>query len=63
MAARVDITFYDSYSNTDEVPTVKINQNNFTLVFGLQDRNGEPFINDTIYYPLAFFLIKEFIKK
>ena len=55
MATRVDITFYDSYSNTDEVPTVKINQNNFTLVFGLQDRNGEPFINDTIYYTVAYF--------
>ena len=55
MATRVDITFYDSYSNTDEVPTVKINQNNFTLVFGLQNKNGEPFIDDTIYYPKAYF--------
>ena len=55
MAARVDITFYDSYSNTDEVPTVKINQNNFTLVFGLNNKNGAPFFDDTIYFPIAYF--------
>ena len=55
MAARVDVTFYDSYSNTNEVPTVKINQDNFTLVFGLNNKNGAPFFDDSIYYPKAYF--------
>ena len=48
---RVDITFYDSYSNTDEIPTIKITQENFTLVFAILDEDGEPFIDETIYYP------------
>ena len=55
MAARVDVAFYDSYSNTNEVPTVKINQDNFTLVFGLNNKNGAPFFDDSIYYPKAYF--------
>ena len=55
MSQRVDITFYDSYSNTDEVPNIKITQDNFTLMFAILDENGEPFIDDTIYYPEAFF--------
>ena len=55
MSQRVDITFYDSYSNTDEVPSIKITQDNFTLMFAILDENGEPFIDDTIYYPEAFF--------
>ena len=55
MSQRVDITFYDSYSNTDEVPNIKISQDNFTLMFAILDENGEPFIDDTIYYPEAFF--------
>jgi len=55
MTRRVDITFYDSYSNTDEIPVVKISQNNFTLVFTLLDEDGDPFIDDTIYYPEAYY--------
>ena len=37
MSIRVDITFYDSFSNTDEKPTIKITQENFTLVFAVFD--------------------------
>ena len=59
MTQRVDITFYDSYSNTDEIPTIKITQENFTLVFSVLDEDGEPFIDDTIYYPTAFFSDEE----
>ena len=55
MTRRIDITFYDSYSNTDHVPVVKITQNNFTLVFTLLDEDGDPFIDDTIYYPEAYY--------
>ena len=57
MTQRVDITFYDSFSNTNEVPIVKIIQDNFTLVFGLHDKYGMPFIDDSIYYPRAYFFV------
>ena len=55
MTQRVDITFYDSYSNTDEVPKIRITNDNFTLIFAVYDEHGEPFINDQIYYPEASF--------
>ena len=51
MSIRVDITFYDSFSNMDEKPTIKITQENFTLVFAVFDEFGEPFIEESIYYP------------
>ena len=55
MTQRIDITFYDSYSNTDEIPYIKITQDNFTLMFAILDEVGEPFIDDTIYYPEVYF--------
>ena len=55
MSQRADITFYDSYSNTDEVPNIKITNENFTLVFAVFDNYGEPFIDENIYYPEAYF--------
>ena len=33
MYERIDITFYDSYSNTDEIPKIKITDQNFTFSF------------------------------
>ena len=57
MTQRIDITFYDSYSNTDEIPTIKLTPDNFTLIFTLLDEFGEPFIDDTIYYPEAYFFL------
>ena len=61
MTQRVDITFYDSYSNTDEVPKIRITNDNFTLIFAVYDEYGEPFINDQIYYPEASFEDEESI--
>ena len=49
MYQRVDITFYDSYSNTDEVPEIRVTQDNFSLVFAIFDDDGKPFINERIY--------------
>ena len=60
MTQRVDITFYDSYSNADEIPSIKITPENFTLVFTLLDEDGEPFIDDTIYYPEAYFFDNDY---
>ena len=55
MYQRVDITFYDSYSNTDEVPEIRVTQDNFSLVFAVFDKDGQPYINESIYYPEAYF--------
>ena len=55
MTIRVDITFYDSYSNTEDIPTILITKENFNLIFSLLDENGQPFIEERIYYPLAYF--------
>ena len=55
MSQRVDITFYDSYSNTDEVPEIKVTKDNFSIVFAVFDEDGKPFIDKEIYYPKAYF--------
>ena len=55
MTQRIDITFYDSYSNTDEVPKMKITDENFSLMFAIYDEDGLPYIDETIYYPIAYY--------
>ena len=55
MATRVDITFYDSYSSNDENPSIQINKTNFYLIFSLYNGNITPFIDETIYFPKAYF--------
>ena len=55
MIQRVDITFYDSYSNTNEIPQIHIADENFTLAFGIFDEYDYPFIDETIYFPEAYF--------
>ena len=59
MSQRVDITFYDSYSNTEEIPIIKITKENFSLFFSLFDDLEEPFIDESIYYPVAYFYDEE----
>ena len=55
MTQRVDITFYDSYSNTDEVPNIKITNENFSLAFAIFDEDNFPYIDESVYYPGAYF--------
>ena len=49
MPQRVDITFYDSYTNIDEVSLIQINNENFYMVFSLINKEGKAFIDKTIY--------------
>ena len=56
MYERMDITFYDSYSNIDEIPEIKVTHDNFSIVFAVFNENGEPFIDRSIYYPKAYFI-------
>ena len=51
MSKRIDITYYDTYSFTDEAFT----NENFFLVFSVTDKIGEPYINESIYYPVAHY--------
>ena len=49
MSQRIDITFYDSYSDTEEIPSIKITNENFYLIFSLIDESGEHYIEESIY--------------
>ena len=55
IAKRVDITFYDSYSNPDEIPSYELNNENFYLLFSIYNETNQPFIEDSIYYPKAYY--------
>ena len=59
MFRRVDITFYDSYSYADKIPSIQISNENFYLIFTLSDGDYQPFIDETIYHPIAYFIDEE----
>ena len=53
---RVDITFYDSYSDKGDTPSINVTNENFYVAFTVFDGStGEPFRDETIYYPVAYF--------
>ena len=56
MSKRFDITFYDSYLITDTVPSINITNENFNILFSIKDNLGLPFIDESIYYPVAYFI-------
>ena len=60
---RVDITFYDTYSNTEEIPSVHITKDNFSLIFAVYNDSSFPFIDESIYYPMAYLYYGEEIKE
>ena len=56
MINKTDVIFYDTFSYSPTPPTVKINNNNFYIAFALEDPvTYDPFINERIYYPKAYF--------
>ena len=60
MSQRVDITFYDTYSYREEIPSINITNENFYIMFSIFNGfTGEPFIDETIYYPVAYFKDEE----
>jgi len=59
MFKRVDITFYDSYSYANKIPSIQITNENFYLIFTLSDGDYRPFIDETIYHPIAYFIDEE----
>ena len=56
MYRRIDITFYDSYSDKGEIPSINITNENFYIAFSVfNGSTGEPFIDESIYYPVAYY--------
>ena len=55
-----DFTTYDTFSYQEKEPSVKLSRDIFYGGFGIEDQsNYDPFIDDTIYYPKAFFRTKD----
>ena len=56
MIRKIDFSFYDSFTYIQNPPSINITPDNFYGSFGLEDpKTYDPFINETIYYPKAFF--------
>ena len=60
MYRRIDITFYDSYSDKGEIPSINITNENFYIAFSVFNGSaGDPFIDESIYYPVAYYIDNE----
>ena len=58
MINKRDITFYDTIANLEEIPEIDLTNENFYGGFALQHpETYDNFIDETIYYPKAYFKI------
>ena len=56
MIKRKDVLFYETFAYIEEPPSIKLTQDNFYGGFGLEDpKTYDPFIDETIYIPKAYF--------
>ena len=56
MLKRIDVTFYDTFTYASKPPAVTITHNNFYIAFALEEpKTYNPFIDEGIYYPKAYF--------
>ena len=56
MIHRVDISFFDVYSNDNILPSMNITNETFYILFAVFNTStDEPIIDETIYYPVATF--------
>jgi hypothetical protein len=56
MALKIDVSFYETEAWTGEIPSLDLNNNHFYGGFALMNvLTGKPFIDETIYYPVATF--------
>ena len=59
MLKKTDVTFYDSLEYFDDLPSIKLNNNIFYGGFALEHPiTYDQFIDETIYYPRAFFKVQ-----
>ena len=60
MINRIDISFFDIYSNLANTPSIDINKENFYILFSVfNSTTDEPIFDETIYYPIATFNSEE----
>ena len=58
MFRRTEVLFYDTYAYIDEPQIINLTNDNFYGGFALEDpETYDPFIDETIYYPRAYFKI------
>ena len=58
MINKRDITFYDTFANLEEIPEIDLSNENFYGGFALQNpETYDNFIDETIYYPKAYYKI------
>ena len=50
MLERQDVIFYDTFAFTGEIPSIHLDHNNFYGGFGILGPNGDPMVNEQIYY-------------
>ena len=56
MVNKRDVTFYDTFHYNEKPPSINLNQDNFYGGFALENTmTYDPFIDETIYYPRAYF--------
>ena len=56
MLKKVDVVFYDTFTYEERPPSINLSADNFYGGFGLENPDTyEPFINETIYFPKAYF--------
>ena len=63
MINRKDVKFYDSCTFLGEIPSIKLNNEDFYggLALGIPN-TLEPFVDETIYYPKAYFKVGHRVK-
>ena len=56
MVHRIDISFFDVYSNENILPSMNVTSETFYILFAVFNTStDEPIIDETIYYPVATF--------
>ena len=60
---RKELKVYDSTMNSQEMPSININSDNFYFAFGLEDPNSlNRFVDETVYYPEILFIERNKVK-
>ena len=61
MISRIDISFFDIFSDKTNIPSINLTNENFYILFCIfNSTTNEPIIDETIYYPVATFNDEEY---
>ena len=59
MFNRADVSFTETNSSTGGLPKIHLNKEDFMYGLALSDDNGDPVLNESIYYPEAYLVGKK----